>query len=132
MIDHVERTGSSLSELEMVVIGGSAAPPATIRWLRDRGVRVMTLGNDGDVAFGTVGVRPSDWDSMTEDEQIAYTCRAGRAVFGVELRIVDDEGQSCRGWRNDRPLADPRGRRRAALLQAGPGLHRQGRLVRHG
>ena len=93
MIDHVERTGSALSSLEMVVIGGSAAPSATIRWLRDRGVRVNHLWGMTEMSpVGTVGVRPDDWDEMSDDEQVAYIGRAGRGLFGVELRIVGDDG----------------------------------------
>jgi fatty-acyl-CoA synthase len=94
MIDHVERTGASLGKLQMVVIGGSAAPAATIRWFRDHDVQVKHLWGMTEMSpVGSVGVLPPEWESMTEDEQIAYTCRAGRALFGVELRTVDDDGK---------------------------------------
>ena len=93
IIDHVERTGSSIGKLEMVVIGGAAAPPATIRWLRDRGINVNHLWGMTELSpVGSVGARPPEWEAMSEDEQIAYTCRAGRALFGVELRTVNDDG----------------------------------------
>jgi acyl-CoA synthetase (AMP-forming)/AMP-acid ligase II len=94
VIDHVERTGAGLGRLEMVVIGGSAAPPATIRWFRDRGIRVNHLWGMTEMSpVGSVGVLPPEWESMGEEEQVAYTARAGRALFGVELRTVDDEGK---------------------------------------
>lgn len=94
MIDHVERTGLPLGKLEMVVIGGSAAPAATIRWFRDRGVRVNHLWGMTEMSpVGSVGVLPPEWESMSEEEQVEYSCRAGRALFGVELRTVDDEGR---------------------------------------
>lgn len=93
MIDHVERTGASLGKLETIVIGGSAAPAATIRWFRNRGVRVNHLWGMTEMSpVGSVGVLPPEWESMTEEEQIEYSCRAGRALFGVELRTVDDHG----------------------------------------
>jgi fatty-acyl-CoA synthase len=41
---------------------------------------------------GTVGAPPGDWDTMSEDERLAYMARPGRSMFGVELRVVDDEG----------------------------------------
>ena len=93
VIDHVERTGAKLGRLGMVIIGGSAAPPATIRWFRDRGVRVNHLWGMTEMSpVGTVGVLPPQWDEMNEEEQIDYSARAGCSLFGVELRTVDDSG----------------------------------------
>jgi len=93
LIDHVERTGSPLGKLEMVVIGGSSAPPATIRWFRDRGVRVNHLWGMTEMSpIGTVGSLPVNWDEMSEEEQVDYCSRPGRSMFGVELRSVDDRG----------------------------------------
>jgi fatty-acyl-CoA synthase len=93
MIDHVERTASPLGKLEMVVIGGSSAPPATIRWFRDRGVRVNHLWGMTEMSpIGTVGSLPVNWDEMSEEEQVDYCSRPGRSMFGVELRSVDDRG----------------------------------------
>jgi len=94
MIDHVERTGAALGNLHTVIIGGSSAPPATIRWFRDRGVRVNHLWGMTEMSpVGTVGAPPAGWDMMSEDEQIAYMSRPGRSMFGVELRVVDDDGK---------------------------------------
>jgi fatty-acyl-CoA synthase len=94
MIDHVELTGAALGKLRMVIIGGSAAPPATIRWFRKRGIHVNHLWGMTEMSpVGTVGAPPPNWDEMGDDEQVAYISRAGRSMFGVELRTVDDEGR---------------------------------------
>ncbi|HVM23052.1 MAG TPA: long-chain fatty acid--CoA ligase [Sphingomicrobium sp.] len=93
MIDHVERTGAALGNLRMVIIGGSSAPPATIRWFRARGIRVNHLWGMTEMSpIGTVGSLPTNWDEMSEEEQIAYSSRPGRAMFGVELRTVGEDG----------------------------------------
>jgi len=93
MIDHVERTGASLGMLRLVIIGGSSAPPATIRWFRERGVHVNHLWGMTEMSpVGTVGAPPSNWDQMSEDEQVDYMARPGRSMFGVELRTVDASG----------------------------------------
>jgi acyl-CoA synthetase (AMP-forming)/AMP-acid ligase II len=93
LIDHVTRTGAPLGKLHTVIIGGSSAPPATIRWFRERGVRVNHLWGMTEMSpVGTVGAPPPNWERMSEDEQLAYLSRPGRSMFGVELRIVDDEG----------------------------------------
>jgi fatty-acyl-CoA synthase len=94
MIDHVEQTGVSLGKLRLVIIGGSSAPPATIRWFRDRGIHVNHLWGMTEMSpVGTVGAPPANWDQMSEDEQISYMSRPGRSMFGVELRVLDGEGR---------------------------------------
>jgi fatty-acyl-CoA synthase len=93
LIDHVEDTAASLGRLNTVIIGGSSAPPATIRWFQKRGIRVNHLWGMTEMSpVGTVGAPPGNWDSMTEEEQFAYLTRPGRSMFGVELRTVDDAG----------------------------------------
>jgi fatty-acyl-CoA synthase len=93
MIDHVERTGAKLGKLHTIIVGGSSAPPATIRWFRERGIRVNHLWGMTEMSpIGTVGAPPANWDSLSEEEQLAYMARPGRSMFGVELRVVDDEG----------------------------------------
>lgn len=93
MIDHVERTGSTLGKLHTIIVGGSSAPPATIRWFRERGIRVNHLWGMTEMSpIGTVGAPPANWDSLSKEEQLAYMSRPGRSMFGVELRVVDDDG----------------------------------------
>src|SRR5690349_19504702 len=89
MIDHVEDTGASLGKLHTIIVGGSSAPPATIRWFRERGIRVNHLWGMTEMSpIGTVGAPPATWDAMSEEEQMAYLARPGRSMFGVEIRIV--------------------------------------------
>src|SRR2546421_10133597 len=93
MIDHVERTGAELGNLRMVIIGGSSAPPATIRWFRDRNIRVNHLWGMTEMSpVGTVGAPPPNWDSVSEEDQPAYMARPGASRIGVELRGGGDEG----------------------------------------
>src|SRR3954452_9941406 len=93
MIDHVEDTGASLGKLHTIMVGGSSAPPATIRWLRKRNIRVRHLWGMTEMSpIGTVGGPPVNWDSMSDEEQVDYQSRPGRSMFGVELRVVDDKG----------------------------------------
>ena len=93
MIDHVEDTGASSASCNTIIVGGSSAPPATIRWFRERGIRVSHLWGMTEMSpIGTVGAPPANWDSMSDEEQIAYIARPGRSMFGVELRVVDDDG----------------------------------------
>jgi len=93
MIDYIEQTGADLGDLKYVTIGGSAAPRAMIKWFRAKGIDVThAWGMTETSPIGTCGARPQGWDAMSDDEKLEYTARQGRVPFGVELRIVDDEG----------------------------------------
>ena len=93
MIEHIERTGEDLGALRQVTIGGSAAPRAMIRWFMDRGIHVGHAWGMTEMSpIGTCGSRPTNWDEMSEDEQLDLIAKQGRVPFGVQLKIVDDDG----------------------------------------
>jgi len=43
--------------------------------------------------IGTIGAPPARWDEMSFEEKVDLVCKQGRVPFGVELRVVDDEGR---------------------------------------
>ena len=93
LIDHVERTGADIATLKHVTIGGSAAPRAMIRWFRQRGIEVgHAWGMTETSPIGTCFARPLQWEEWSEDDRVEYVARQGSIPFGVQLRIVDDEG----------------------------------------
>ncbi len=93
LIEHVERTGESLGDLSQVTIGGSAAPRAMIEWFRGRGIDIgHAWGMTETSPIGTCRSKPGNWDDLAESEQVDLIAKQGRAPFGVELRVVDDEG----------------------------------------
>ena len=93
MIEHIERTGEDLGALQHVTIGGSAAPRAMIKWFMARGIQIgHAWGMTETSPIGTCGARPLGWDEMSDEDRVEYIARQGRAPFGVELRVVDDDG----------------------------------------
>ena len=93
MIEHIEKTGAGLSDLQNVTIGGSAAPRAMIEWFRRRGIHVgHAWGMTETSPIGTMGAPPANWDSMSDTEQVDFICRQGRVPFGIELRTVGEDG----------------------------------------
>jgi fatty-acyl-CoA synthase len=94
MIEHVERTGETLGDLQQVTIGGSAAPRAMIDWFRKRGIDIgHAWGMTETSPIGTCRSKPADWSSLTNEKQLDLIAKQGRAPFGVELRVVDDDGK---------------------------------------
>jgi fatty-acyl-CoA synthase len=116
MMQYVEATGADLGPLRVVTIGGSAAPRAMIEFFMSRGIRVGHAWGMTEMSpIGTIGAPPADWDLMNHEQQIDYIAKQGRVPFGVELRIVDDEGRVL-----------PRDGKASGRLQArGPWIIRQ-------
>jgi fatty-acyl-CoA synthase len=93
MIAHINASGDDLGPLKSVTIGGSAAPRAMIEWLRARGIEVgHAWGMTETSPIGSIGAPPRGWDAMSDEEQVDYIARQGRVPFGVELRVVNEQG----------------------------------------
>jgi fatty-acyl-CoA synthase len=92
MFQHMDASGDKPEHLQLVTIGGSAAPRAMIERIMRMGVRVNhAWGMTETSPIGTMGAPPPNWDAMSFDEQVDEVVRQGRVPFGVELRVVDDE-----------------------------------------
>jgi fatty-acyl-CoA synthase len=93
LMGYVDSSQADLGTLSLIHIGGAAAPRAMIEWFRDKGIRVGHAWGMTEMSpLGTCGAPLAEWDSMSDEEQINYSCLQGRVPFGVELRTVDDEG----------------------------------------
>ncbi|RIA46995.1 fatty-acyl-CoA synthase [Hephaestia caeni] len=93
MFQHIDATGRAPAHLDLVTIGGSAAPRAMIERLMRMGVRVNhAWGMTETSPIGTMGARSPDWDDLSFEQQLDQVSKQGRVPFGVELRIVDDAG----------------------------------------
>lgn len=93
MFQHIDATGETPAALQLVTIGGSAAPRAMIERLMGMGIRVgHAWGMTETSPIGTMGAPPHDWHDKSFDEQVDIVSKQGRVPFGVELRVVDDEG----------------------------------------
>ena len=94
MFQHMDATGETPSHLQIVTIGGSAAPKAMIERLMTMGIRVNhAWGMTETSPIGTMGAPSHDWDELSFEEKVALTGRQGRVPFGVELRVVDEDGR---------------------------------------
>ena len=93
MFGHIDAGGDQPRHLELVTIGGSAAPRAMIERLMRSGIRVNhAWGMTATSPIGPMGARSADWEDLSFDQQVDQVARQGRVPFGVELRVVDDDG----------------------------------------
>lgn len=95
MLQHLEATGTDLKPLARVVIGGSAAPRTMIEAFEEKyGVDVChAWGMTEMTPLGTLGSLSAETRLLPRARQIDVKCKQGRAIFGVELKLVDDEGR---------------------------------------
>jgi 3-(methylthio)propionyl---CoA ligase len=94
MFADMDANGGDYGRLKQVVIGGSAAPRAMIERLMAAGISVAhAWGMTETSPIGTMGAKPWNWDDMNFDEQVDMVVKQGRVPFGVELRVVDDNGE---------------------------------------
>ncbi len=79
--------------LKHIIIGGSAAPRAMIERFMKAGIRIgHAWGMTETSPIGTSGALPMGWEDMSLDEQVDMIVMQGRPPFGVELQILDDDG----------------------------------------
>ncbi|RMD87344.1 MAG: long-chain-fatty-acid--CoA ligase [Alphaproteobacteria bacterium] len=95
LLEYLRATGRGLPHLKAVTIGGSAAPRAMIEaFEHDYDVRVHhAWGMTETNPLGSVGTMTAETAALPPEQQLDLKCKQGRPVFGVEMRIVDDDGR---------------------------------------
>jgi fatty-acyl-CoA synthase len=114
LLAEMEAQGRAPRGLETVVIGGSAASPRMIERFMD-GFGVDVIHGWGMTEMSPVGTLSRLTPRMEAEplpRRIALKSRQGRRMFGVEMRIVDEQG---------RPLPHD-GRATGELLVRGNGV----------
>jgi acyl-CoA synthetase (AMP-forming)/AMP-acid ligase II len=95
MVAYLAKTGNSIASLKRVLSGGSAVPVALMDELRDKyGVEVVQAWGMTEMSpIGTIRSMCPEAASLPTDQRDALRARQGRTVFGVELKITDEEGK---------------------------------------
>ena len=95
LLGYVEANGLKFSTMRRTVIGGSACPPAMLRKFGDvYDVRVLHAWGMTEMSpVGTVGSFKPHHLKASADERYAVMAKQGRAVYGVDMKIVDDAGK---------------------------------------
>jgi acyl-CoA synthetase (AMP-forming)/AMP-acid ligase II len=95
LLNHMKANDLKFSTMQRTVIGGSACPPAMIKSFRDDyGVTVLHAWGMTEMSpLGTVCNLKLKHLASDQDAQLAVMAKQGRAVYGVEMKIVDPEGQ---------------------------------------
>ncbi|QNH63381.1 3-(methylthio)propionyl-CoA ligase [Hymenobacter sediminicola] len=83
------------STLKHMIVGGASCPPALLKAFDEElGVNIRhAWGMSETSPLGTVCTLKPQQLSLSEDEQFAIKTKQGRAIFGIDMKIVDDSGQ---------------------------------------
>jgi fatty-acyl-CoA synthase len=95
LLGHMKPGGLRFSTLQRTVIGGSACPPAMIHAFReDYGVEVLHAWGMTEMSpLGTLCTLKNKHLSLPPDAQLQIRMKQGRAIFGVDMKIVDGNGK---------------------------------------
>ena len=94
LLGHLEATGQQFSSMKRTIIGGAACPPAMLRRFQEAyGVAVLHAWGMTELSpIGTVGAMKAKHLEVRPEERYAVQSKQGRAVFGVDMKIVGADG----------------------------------------
>ena len=95
LLGHVAPNKLQFSSLKRTVIGGAACPPAMIDAFQDDyGVEVLHAWGMTEVSpLGTVCTLKKKQLDWPKDQQMRVLQRQGRALYGVDMKIVNGDGK---------------------------------------
>jgi acyl-CoA synthetase (AMP-forming)/AMP-acid ligase II len=96
LLQHLRATETRLETVKRLVIGGSACPPMLIdAFGQDYGVTVDHAWGMTEMSpLGTYNQPKASDALLSPAERSARRLNQGRSLFGVEMKIVDDMGES--------------------------------------
>ncbi|MBT7957718.1 MAG: AMP-binding protein, partial [Akkermansiaceae bacterium] len=93
LLSEIKAKGGKPSSFKEVIIGGSAAPRPMIEAFENMDVSVAHAWGMTEMSpIGTVGVLNLEQENLPLSERIDLKAKQGRRVFGVDLKIVDEDG----------------------------------------
>jgi fatty-acyl-CoA synthase len=94
LLAYTEANGLRFSSMNRTVIGGSACPPAMIRLFQEKyGVHVLHAWGMTEMSpLGTSCTFKQKHLELPPEERLKIQYKQGRVLFGVDMKIVGDDG----------------------------------------
>jgi fatty-acyl-CoA synthase len=95
LLGYCDANGLKFSTMRRTVIGGSACPPAMMKAFQERfDVQVLHAWGMTEMSpVGTVASLKREQMKLPPAERFAIQAKQGRAVYGVDMKIVGPEGE---------------------------------------
>ncbi len=94
LLNYMEQNALRFSTMRRTIVGGAALPPAMLRTFEEK-YKVTALHAWGMTEMSPLGTACSMRASHTglpQEQLYAVKCKQGRAVYGVDMKIVDHDG----------------------------------------
>ncbi|MDF2446785.1 MAG: long-chain fatty acid--CoA ligase [Moraxellaceae bacterium] len=96
LLTYLDSIGARLDSVKHAVVGGSAAPLSMIKAFDEKHdvFLIHAWGMTETSPLGTVNAPTSDLMALPKEERYRKQLKQGRPMYGVELKIVDDDGNA--------------------------------------
>lgn len=93
LFSEIQKRGAKPSAMHHLVVGGSAMPRSLIDGFESMGIEVNhAWGMTETSPLGSQGSLTVDQRALPRDQQMALKVTQGRRVYGVDMKIVDEDG----------------------------------------
>jgi fatty-acyl-CoA synthase len=91
----LRKSGGSVPSLGQIIVGGAACPLSIAEEFDRHGVETRVGWGMTEMSpLGSVNASFAERDNYSDAEFARLRLKAGRPIFGVEMKIVDDHGES--------------------------------------
>jgi acyl-CoA synthetase (AMP-forming)/AMP-acid ligase II len=96
LLAHVQANHLGFSTMRRVIIGGAPCPPALLETLQQRYfVDVLHSWGKTELSpLGTVNTFKPRHQNLSHAECLAVQSKQGRSLFGIDMKIIDAQGQA--------------------------------------
>ncbi|MFT7287645.1 MAG: acyl-CoA synthetase (AMP-forming)/AMP-acid ligase II [Halieaceae bacterium] len=94
LLAYLKQSGLGIESLTRVLVGGAACPLSVMEDFDSYGVETRVGWGMTEMSpLGTVNESTGAREAFGEEKFARQRLKAGRTIFGVEMKIVDDEGK---------------------------------------
>ena len=98
LVNYPEIGKYDLSSLRVILSGGAPIAPEVVRKIMEtfKCDYIQTYGMTETSPYLTMSILKDHLKELSEDEQFKYKAATGRAVMGINLKVVDEKGQEVK------------------------------------
>ena len=95
LLDYLDKTGKNINSVEKVSVGGAACPMSLITRFRDEHNVLVKQGwgMTETSPLGTVFGLRAGMEDFDQDQVAAVQAKQGHGIFGIEMKITDEENK---------------------------------------
>jgi fatty-acyl-CoA synthase len=98
LLQHLQKNALRLSTVKRMIVGGAACPPSLMQsFERDFGVKIIHAWGMTELSpLGTVCTLKRRQQELPAEQRFAHEIKQGRPPYGIDLKIVDEQGAELR------------------------------------